>query len=165
MRHTRIFALIAAATLCTSAWAQQAIDPQRQPTIKRIEHQRMMIDNRVIYEADVNVLDANATHYWVEFGIDDKTWRLPAADRSVGTAVNEDPVRDGVPGDRWAVSYLVREKDPAGSAQVDLIYTIRDASKGVDKTEHVQADVEEGQRFTTTTPSGAKLWFLVTQQQ
>lgn len=164
MRLTRIFVLITAATLCTYAWAQQPIAPQRQPTIKRIEHQRMMIDNRVVYEADVNVLDANATQYWVEFGIDEKTWRLPAADRSVGTAGMEDAVRDGVTGDRWAVSYLVREKDAAGSAQVDLIYTIRNASKGVDKTEHVQADIEEGKRFTTTTPSGAKVWLLVTQQ-
>lgn len=164
MQFARFFSLIVVATFCASAWAAPPNDAPPRPGIKMIEHQKMMIGDTVVYEADVNVLDASAKQYWVEIGVDEREWRVPAADRSVGSASNQSAAGVHRQGNGWMVSYLVREKQVAGTAQVDLIYTIRDASKGIDRTEHVKADVEVGKRFTATTPSGSEVWLLVTQQ-
>ncbi len=159
----RFVSLVIVANACTSAWAASPIGAPIQSAIRMVEHQTMMIGDKVIYEADVNVLDPEARQYWLELGVDDKHWRVPAADRSVGSAALQGEVGHA-PGDGWMISYLVRELQVPGTAQVDLVYTIRDTSTGVNRSEHVQADVEEGARFTTTTPTGARVWMLVTRQ-
>ncbi|WP_313207282.1 hypothetical protein [Stenotrophomonas sp.] len=159
----RFVSLVIIATACTSAWAVSPLGAPAQPAIRMVEHQRMMIGDKVIYEADVNVLDPEARQYWLEIGVDDKHWRVPTADRSVGSAALQGEV-GYVQGDGWMISYLVRERQVPGTAQVDVVYTIRDMSTGVNRTEHVQADVQEGARFTTTTPAGARVWLLVTPQ-
>jgi len=145
----------------TSVWAAQDADAKRLPAVKRVEHQRLMIGNRVVYEADVNVLDAEAKHYWIEIGIDDQTWRLSAADGSIGSAGMDS---GGTPSDAWQVSYVVQEKKQSGLEQVDLVYTIRNAAKGVDRSEHVRADLKVGSRYETTTPQGAQVWLRLTYQ-
>lgn len=61
------------------------------------------------------------------------------------------------------MSEVVQGKDVAGFQAV-LVYTVRDPVKGINRTEHVHADLQLGRRFDTTTGSDAKVWLSVINQ-
>lgn len=164
MRLGSTLILLVASILCAAAWAKEPDAGRRAMTIKSVEHQRMMIGDNVIYEADVNVLDPDANYYWIEIGIDELTWRNSAISRSVGSTAMEQAGASDDHAYGWMVSYVIQDQGSAGSIEVDVVYSIRDSAKGIDRTEHVHADLEVGKRFAMISPSGAKVWLLVSRQ-
>lgn len=164
MRMTKIASLLISTMFSTAALAAMPDTPKSLPGFKLMEHQKMMMGDKVIYEADVNLADPSRKQYGLGIGIDDKRWQLLTMDGSTDAIL--DGSRDGFGNltDGWMVSYVVTDVTAAGSARVELVYTIRDPAKGVNKTEHVHADLKIGDRFTTTTASGTKVWLIVTRQ-
>lgn len=164
MRMTKIASLLISAMFSTAALAAVPDAPKSLPGFKLMEHQKMTMGDKVIYEADVNLADPSRKQYRLEIGVDDKKWQLLTTDGSADAML--DGTRDGSGNltNGWMVSYVVTDVTVAGAARVELVYTIRDPAKGVNKTEHVHADLKIGDRFTTTTASGTKVWLIVSRQ-
>ena len=164
MRMTKIASLLISTMVSSGALAAVPDTPKNMPGLRLMEHQKMMMGDKVIYEADVNLADPSRRQYGLEIGVDDKKWQVLCTDGSADAML--DGTRDGYGNltNGWMVSYVVTDVTAAGSARVELIYTIRDLARGVNKTEHVHADLKIGDRFTTTTASGTKVWLIVSRQ-
>ena len=163
MHMKKIASLVAMALVSASAFAESPSTPP-MPGFKLIEHQKMTMGDKVIYEADVNLADASRRQYALDIGVDDRHWQYLTLEGSAGAVLNGRS--DGESGltDGWMISYVVTVVTPAGTARVELVYTLRDPKKHVDKTEHVHADVKLGERFVATTASGTKVWLIVNMQ-
>lgn len=163
MRKTKVALLLITAILSASALAAAPDATKSAPGFKLMEHQKMTMDDKVIYEADVNLADPARKQYGLEIGVDDKTWQYLTMEGSAGAMLNGTSDGHGNLTDGWMVSYVVTDVTAAGAARVELIYTLRDPVKGINKTEHVHADLKIGERFATTTASGTRVWLIVSR--
>jgi hypothetical protein len=164
MKLTKIASMLISTVVSTAALATAPDAPSNPPGIKLIKHQKMTMDGQVIYEADVNLADQTRKQFGLEIGIDDKKWQYLTMEGSAEAVQDGTTDGRGNLADGYTVSYVVTDVTASGTARVELVYTLRDPVKGVNKTEHVHADLRIGDRFTTTTPSGTKVWLIVSRQ-
>jgi hypothetical protein len=164
VRKTTLVTLIVTAMLSAPLLAASPATAPKIPPFKLMEHQKMTMGNQVIYEADVNLADPSRKQYELEIGVDDKKWQYLTLDGSAGAMLDGTDDGHGNLLNGWMVSYVVTDVTTAGDARVELVFTIREPAKGIDKTEHVHATVKVGTRFATTTASGSKVWLIVTPQ-
>lgn len=159
MRFPKISHIFALALVATGATAASA--PALPPDIPFIEHQRMVMNGRVIYEADVDAGNAKIRQFHLSIKADNYQWQYPALEgvigsQAIGSVSSSGPARPG-----YSISYVVTDVDPQGSARVELVYSILDGSRGVRKTEHVSARVAFGKPFTQSTAEGTKVVILL----
>lgn len=164
MRMTKLASLLLSTVLSTAALATAPEAPKTVPGFKLMEHQKMTMGDEVIYEADVNLADPSRKQYGIEIGVADKKWQYLTLDGAASATLTGTTDANGNLVNGWMVSYVVTDVTASGDARVELVYTIRDPGKAINKTEHVHADLKIGQRFTTTTASGTPVWLIVSQQ-
>lgn len=164
VRLRKVGSLLISITLSTAALASVSDAPNGVPGIKLMQHQKMAMDGQVIYEADVNLADTTRKQFGLEIGIDDRKWQYLTTEGSAEAVQDGTTDGHGNLANGWILSYVVTDVTEAGAARAELVYTLRDPAKGINKTEHVHADLKIGDRFTTTTPSGTKVWLIVSRQ-
>ncbi|ROL94151.1 hypothetical protein BK636_02030 [Pseudomonas chlororaphis] len=130
------------------------------PHIPMMTHQTMTFNDKVIYEADVDFADPHPTQVALKINIDEFSWNcLTLAGHVNGASSGEHSGANLVSG--YTISCVVRDLKADGTAQVDIVYTLRNPSRGIDKSEHISAMVQAGQRYESRTQSGARVAMLL----
>ncbi|HEX8591762.1 MAG TPA: hypothetical protein VF682_00540 [Pseudomonas sp.] len=160
MRSYVTNALFSLVVLAASAAAAQPSAPSSFPHIPLMSHDTMTYNGKVIYDAYVDLADPARKQTTLKIDLDGFS---KGCDSLVGhVATDSEWKRSGVSG--YSISCVVRDLGADGSAKVDVIYSLRDPSRGVNKSEHITATVKSGQRYESTTPTGTKVTMLLNLQ-
>lgn len=119
-----------------------------------MSHQTITYSGKVIYEANVDLNDPALKQVALEINIDGASWGCHSA---VGQVAVQS--MSGTPG--YMVSCVVRDLKADGTASVDIVYTLRNPSQGVNKSGHISATVKAEQRYENTTQSGTRVALLL----
>jgi len=160
MRQFIAIALFNLLALTTTASAAQPTATDSFPHIPVMSHQTMTYNGKVIYEADVDIADPHSKEVALKIDIDDFSWNcLTLAGHVAGASSGKNSGANLVSG--HMIGCLVRDLEADGTAKVDIVYTVRNPSRGINKSEHISATVKAGQRYESITESGAQVAMLL----
>ncbi|MEB0308336.1 hypothetical protein QN382_03430 [Pseudomonas sp. 10B1] len=148
------------AFVATNALASPSSTPDLMPHIPMMAHQLMTMDGKVIYEADVDMVAPSRRQVLLRVSVDQFNWDCVTQDGVISTERKGRNLGEKLVSG-FIITCVVKDLTADGSAKVDLIYTFRDPSQNVDKTEHVSGTVKEGHRFEKTTESGTHVAMLL----
>lgn len=154
-----LFAGVAPVSFASPATTQHPV-----PRLKAIEHQRMTLGNKVVYEKDVDLLDPDLPGLAVELSVDGLTkGDLTVADNiSVERSGTDDGHGNLLKG--YMISYVVTDVTPTGRGVLKLLYTLRDPAHSEDKTGYVSTDVTFGKPYVYTEADGTRIAVTVRKQ-
>jgi len=148
------------AFLAATATAAQPSATDSFPHIPMMSHQTMTYNGKVIYEADVDMADPHSKEVALKIDIDEFSWNcLTLAGHVAGESSGESSGVNLVSG--HMIGCVVRDIKADGTAKVDIVYTVREPNRGIDKSEHISAMVTAGQRYESTTQSGTRVAMLL----
>jgi hypothetical protein len=146
--------------LTTTASAAQPTAIDSFPHIPVMSHETMTHNGKVIYEADVDLADPSPKTIALQINIDGFSWGCNSTE---GHVVFDSNGRHSggnlVSG--YMISCVVRDLKADGTAKVDILYDMRDPSRSINKSEHINATVKAGQRYESTTQSGSRVAMLL----
>lgn len=145
----------------TTAAAQQAV-VEPTPHLSVMSHQKMTYNDKVIYEADVDLADPKPKMVSLQVAIDGFTWTCHTAVRNVAAQADEQRSGKKVLS-AHQVSCVVTELSADGAAKADIVYTIYDSAHNVNKSGHVNANLQVGKEYKTTN-SGSQVTLLLQRQ-
>ncbi|WP_415760337.1 hypothetical protein [Pseudomonas sp. LT1P18] len=146
--------------MATTASAAQPSSNDSFPHIPVMSHQTMTYNGKVIYEANVDLADPHPKQVALKIDIDEFSWNcLTLAGHVTGESSGERSGVNLVSG--HMIGCVVRDLKADGTAKVDIVYTVRDPGRGINKSEHISATVKAGQRYESTTQSGARVAMLL----
>lgn len=157
----KLFFSVLLATTATAAQSSATATPL--PHIPMMSHQTMTHNGKVIYEADVDMADPAPQQVALKIDIDEFSWGCNTmAGQVAGASSGERSGGNLVSG--YMIGCVVRDLKADGTAKVDIVYTLRDPSRGVNKSEHISATVKAGQSYEITTKSGTRVVMLLNQR-
>lgn len=160
MRSRVAITLFTLVFLAAAATAAQPSTTDSFPHIPMMSHQTMTHNGKVIYEADVDLADPHSKQVALKIDIDAFSWScLTLAGHITGESSGERSGVNLVSG--YTIGCVVRDLKADGTAKVDIIYSARDPVRGINKSEYISATVKAGQRYESTTQSGAQVAMLL----
>lgn len=146
--------LLAGFFLTTNAIAAQPGETAPIPHIRMMSHEIMTDNGKVIYEADVDMNDQALRSLVLGVDIGGYIWSCNTTDGHIVAEQMSGP-------SGHTIQCLVREVKADGTANVDILYDLHNPAKGVVSSGHISATVKAGERYESTTQSGAKVTLLL----
>ncbi|MFK3945613.1 hypothetical protein [Pseudomonas fulva] len=139
--------------VATSAAAQQS-EADSFPHLAKMSHQTMTYNGKVVYEADVDQNDPNPKAFVLRIQVDE----YPSD--CANTVKNVSVSKDEGEGKNTMIGCVVTELSADGKAKADVVYTIQDKKKNVNKSGHVKANLEVGKEYKTQS-NGSQVTLLL----
>ncbi|WP_130931589.1 hypothetical protein [Pseudomonas sp. Sample_24] len=153
----KLFALL---FLSSTAFAGQASNADSFPHMPVMSHETMTRNGKVIYEADVDIANPSPKEVALKIKIDDFAWDCNSTEgHVVFDSRGQHSGGNLISG--YMIGCVVRDIKADGTATVDILYDMRDPSRGVNKSEHINATIKAGQRYESKTESGARIAMLL----
>ncbi|NVZ69439.1 hypothetical protein [Pseudomonas costantinii] len=140
--------------LTANAIAAQPGDTAPMPHIRMMAHERMIDNDKVIYEADVDLNDPSLKQLVLIVDIGGFGWSCNSSDGHIVTEQISGP-------SGHTLQCVVREVKADGTADVDILYDLHNPARGAVGSGHISATVKAGKRYESTTQSGAKVSLLL----